>query len=56
VNESTLSINQALFVKDNHLFKEIELSQIRYIHAYKNYLELQMEREKGIIRSNLFKF
>ncbi len=56
VNESNLSITQSIFVKDNNLFKKIELSQIRYIQAYKNYLELQMEREKVIIRSTLSKF
>jgi DNA-binding LytR/AlgR family response regulator len=55
-NETELSINQSIFVKDNNLFKKIELSQIRYIQAYKNYLELQMEREKVIIRSTLSKF
>ena len=47
---------KALFGKDNNLLKKIELSQIRYIQAYKNYLVLQMEREKVIIRFTLSKF
>ena len=55
-NETELSINQSIFVKDNNLFKKIELADIKYIQAYKNYLELQLEKEKLIIRSPLSKF
>ncbi len=55
-NETELSIHQSIFVKDNNLFKKIELANIKYIQAYKNYLELQLEKQKIIIRSPLSKF
>lgn len=55
-NETELSINQSIFVKDNNTFKKIEIANIRYIQAFKNYLELHLEKEKIIIRSPLSKF
>ena len=56
VNESNLSINQSIFVKDNNLSKKIELANIKYIQAYKYYLELHLDKQKIIIRSPLSKF
>jgi DNA-binding LytR/AlgR family response regulator len=51
-----LLINQSIFVKDNNRFKKIVIADIRYVQAYKNYIELNMQGQKIVIRSTLQKF
>jgi DNA-binding LytR/AlgR family response regulator len=51
-----LLINQTIFVKDNLAFKKIALADIRYIQAYKNYIELHMGEQQITIRSTLQRF
>jgi DNA-binding LytR/AlgR family response regulator len=51
-----LLINQFIFVKDNNNFKKIVIADIRYIQAYKNYIELHLQSQSIVIRSTLQKF
>lgn len=53
---SELLINQFIFVKDNLTFKKIVISEISYIQAYKNYIELHLQGQRVVIRSTLQKF
>jgi DNA-binding LytR/AlgR family response regulator len=51
-----LLINQFIFVKDNNSFKKIVIADIRYIQAYKNYIELHLQSQRIVIRSTLQRF
>jgi DNA-binding LytR/AlgR family response regulator len=50
-----LLIHQAIFVKDNLNYKKIALADIRYIQAFKNYIELHLNEQRIVIRSTLQK-
>ena len=51
-----LLINQFIFVKDNLSFKKIIIAEIRYIQAFKNYIELHCQGQRIVIRSTLQRF
>jgi DNA-binding LytR/AlgR family response regulator len=51
-----LLIHQAIFVKDNLNYKKIALADIRYIQAFKNYIELHLHTQSVVIRSTLQRF
>lgn len=51
-----LLINQAIFVKDNLNYKKIAIADIRYIQAFKNYIELHLHDQRVVIRSSLQRF
>jgi DNA-binding LytR/AlgR family response regulator len=51
-----LLINQFIFIKDNNSFKKIVIADIRYIQAFKNYIELNMQEQRFVIRSTLQRF
>ena len=51
-----LLINQFIFIKDNSSFKKITIADIRYIQAFKNYIELNMNGQRIVIRSTLQRF
>lgn len=51
-----LLINQFIFVKDNLSFKKITIADIRYIQAFKNYIELHLNDQRIVIRSTLQRF
>lgn len=51
-----LMIHQSIFIRDHASFKRIELAQIRYIQAYKNYIELNVPQQKITVRATLQKF
>ena len=45
-----------IFVKEDSIYVKISLSEIYYIEAFKNYLELQVEDGRYVIRSTLKDF
>ncbi len=49
-------VNDAIFVKDDLVFRKITISDIRYIQAFKNYLELHFIDNRHVIRSTLKDF
>jgi DNA-binding LytR/AlgR family response regulator len=51
-----LLINQCIFIKDNLTYKKIVIADIRYIQAYKNYIELHLQTQRIVIRSTLQRF
>lgn len=53
---SEIQINDAIFIKDELLFKKIFIKDIQYIQAFKNYLELHFADNRQIIRSTLTDF
>lgn len=53
--EDTL-IHKSIFIKDGKIYKKIRLSEIRYVEAFKNYLELHAVNQRYVIRSTLKKF
>lgn len=48
--------NQFLFVKEDKVYKKIFLNDIRYIEAFKNYLEINLTSGRHIIRSTMKEF
>jgi DNA-binding LytR/AlgR family response regulator len=54
--ETQVHLNEAIFVKDNLVFKKVFIKEIRYVQAYKNYLELHFANSRQIIRSTLTDF
>jgi DNA-binding LytR/AlgR family response regulator len=54
--ESEKRINDAIFIKDESVFKKIFIKDIQYIQAFKNYLELHFTDSRQIIRSTLTDF
>jgi DNA-binding LytR/AlgR family response regulator len=53
---SDIQINDAIFIKDDLLFKKIIIKDIQYIQAFKNYLELYFTDSRQVIRSTLADF
>jgi DNA-binding LytR/AlgR family response regulator len=53
---SEIQINDAIFIKDDLLFKKIFIKDIQYVQAFKNYLELHFTDGRHIIRSTLTDF
>jgi DNA-binding LytR/AlgR family response regulator len=53
---SEIQINDAIFIKDDLLFKKIFIKDIQYVQAFKNYLELHFADSRQIIRSTLTDF
>lgn len=51
-----LLINHFIFVKDNLTFKKIVIADIRFIQAFKNYIELNLQDQRIVIRSTLQRF
>ena len=51
-----LLINHSIFVKDDLTYRKIPLRDICYVEAFKNYLELQLDSGRHIIRSTLKDF
>lgn len=51
-----LLINDSIFVKDDLTYRKIPLRDICYVEAFKNYLELQLDNGRHIIRSTLKDF
>lgn len=51
-----LLINDSIFVKDDLTYRKIPLRDICFVEAFKNYLELQLEKERHVIRSTLKDF
>lgn len=49
-------VNDAIFVKDDLVFRKIIISEILYIQAFKNYLELHFVGNRHVIRSTLKDF
>jgi DNA-binding LytR/AlgR family response regulator len=49
-------IKDSIFIKDESGFKKIFLKEIRFIKAYKNYLEINLADKRQIIRSTLSDF
>jgi DNA-binding LytR/AlgR family response regulator len=54
--EAEVHIDEAIFVKDNLVFKKVFIKDIMYVQAYKNYLELHFANSRQIIRSTLTDF
>jgi DNA-binding LytR/AlgR family response regulator len=54
--DTEVLINDAIFIKDNLVFKKIVIEDIMYVQAFKNYLELHMADSRQIIRSTLTDF
>ncbi|MBL7818327.1 MAG: response regulator [Saprospiraceae bacterium] len=51
-----LLINQSIFIKDQLSYKKIDIADIRYIQAYKNYLEIHLSNQRVVIRATLQRF
>lgn len=51
-----LLIKDSIFVKEDMTYKKIPIRDIRYVEAFKNYLELQLSTERHVIRSTLKDF
>lgn len=45
-----------IFVKDNLIYKKININEIRYIEAFANYLELHFDGYRVVVRSTLQSF
>ncbi|MEM9846484.1 MAG: response regulator [Bacteroidota bacterium] len=45
-----------IFIRENKVYKKLVLSKIRYIEAFKNYLEINLKDGRHIIRSTLRDF
>ncbi|MBI1306968.1 MAG: response regulator [Bacteroidetes bacterium] len=45
--------SQSIFIKNNSVYKKIYFSDIRYIQAFKNYLELHLSDQREVIRYTL---
>lgn len=45
-----------IFVKDNLIYKKININEIRYIEAFANYLELHFEGYRVVVRSTMQNF
>lgn len=45
--------NEHIFVNENKVFKKVYLKDIRYIEAFKNYLEINLITGRHVIRSTL---
>jgi DNA-binding LytR/AlgR family response regulator len=54
--EQENQIKDSIFVKDETGFKKVFLKEIRFIKAYKNYLEINLAVRSQIIRSTLTDF
>lgn len=50
-----LLIHQSIFVRDAVSYRKINLRDIRYIQAFKNYLELHVHTKRILVRSTLQK-
>lgn len=51
---SELLINEAIFVKDGLIFQKINLAEIQFVQAYKNYIELRLVGgQRHVIRSTM---
>lgn len=50
-----LAIGSTLFVKDNNSYKKILIADIKYIQAYKNYMEVVLKTGRVVLRSSLQK-
>ncbi len=55
-NTDNLILNQSVFIKEDRIYKKLHLADIQYIEAFKNYLELQLNEGRHIIRSTLKDF
>lgn len=53
---SAIKIEDTIFVKDNQTYTKVAIKEIRYVQAYKNYLELHLQDSRQIIRSTLTDF
>ncbi len=51
-----LLINDSIFVKDELTYRKIPLSDICFVEAFKNYLELHLDTGRHVIRSTLKDF
>lgn len=51
-----LLINDAIYVKEDLTFRKINISDIQYVQAFKNYLELHFDGNRHVIRSTLKDF
>jgi DNA-binding LytR/AlgR family response regulator len=55
-NEEGLIIKDALFIKDKYRYTKLQLSDILWIKAEGNYLELHLAERKELIRNSLSSF
>lgn len=51
-----LDPRQHIFIKEDKVFKKILLAEIRFIEAFKNYLEINLKDSRHIIRSTMKDF
>lgn len=54
--EGSVRIKDTIFVKDNNVHRKVQIAEIQYIEAFKNYLEICMNGQRHTIRSTLKDF
>jgi DNA-binding LytR/AlgR family response regulator len=56
VNSEKLTMEDSIFVKDELMFRRLSVADIYFVQSFRNYLEIQTEKGKFIVRSTLQDF
>lgn len=54
--ENALAADRYIFIKEDKAYKKLFLAEVRYVEAFKNYLEINLGESRHIIRSTLKDF